>query len=83
MSSTACVGISGDHWCSCVRGVYLHESDEQEEGVGSAPDLLIEEPGQEGEDSILGGTAEEKKKKTLYDLFIMRRREPGNALAKV
>lgn len=45
--------------CECCSvPVYLHECNEQEEGVGSPPDLLIQEPGQKGEDSILGGAAE-------------------------
>lgn len=40
-----------------MLGIHLHECDEQEEGIGRPPDLLIEKPGQKGEDSILGGTA--------------------------
>lgn len=36
---------------------HLHERDEQEEGVGRPPDLLIQEPGQKGEYAIFGGTA--------------------------
>lgn len=39
-------------------GVYLHECDEQEESIGCPSNLLIEEPGQESENPILGGTAE-------------------------
>ncbi len=46
-----------------MRGVYLHECDEQEEGVGSSPDLLIQEPGQKREDPILGGAAEGDKER--------------------
>lgn len=46
-----------------MRGVYLHERDEQEEGVGSPSDLLVEEPGQKGEDPILGGAAEEDEER--------------------
>lgn len=63
-----------------MRGVYLHECDEQEEGVGSAPDLLIQEPGQKGEHPILGGTAEEdeKKKRRLY-LFVYIQTDGGRA----
>lgn len=44
---------------SFVRGAHLHECDEQEEGIGSPSDLLIEEPGQKSENPILGCTAEE------------------------
>lgn len=40
-----------------MLGIYLHECNEQEEGIGRPPDLLIEKPGQKGENSILGGTA--------------------------
>jgi len=55
---------SADRGCYGVaRGVYLHECDEQEEGVGSPPDLLIQEPRQEGENPILGRTAEGDKGK--------------------
>lgn len=54
-----------------MSGVYLHECDEQEEGVGRPPDLLIEEPGQEGENPIFGGTAgEDKKKGDLHFVYI-------------
>lgn len=41
-----------------MQNIYLHECDEQEEGVGSPPDLLIQEARQKGEDPILGGAAE-------------------------
>lgn len=47
-------------------GVYLHECDKQEEGVGSPPDLLIQKPGQKGEHPILGCTAGEDKERTLF-----------------
>lgn len=46
-----------------VHEVYLHESDEQEEGVGRPPDLLIQETGQKGEHPVLGGTTAEDKKR--------------------
>lgn len=58
-----------DPWCF-LRGVYLHECDEQEEGVGSPPDLLIEEPGQKGENPILGGTVEENKERGEGDFTL-------------
>lgn len=41
--------------------LYLHECDEQEEGVGSPSDLFIQEAGQEGEHSIFGSTIKRKK----------------------
>lgn len=46
-------------------GVYLHECNKQEEGVGSPPDLLIQKPGEKGEHPILGGTAGEDNERTL------------------
>lgn len=46
-----------------VCGLYLHECDEEEKGVSSSPDLLVEEPGQKGENPILGGTTEEEVEK--------------------
>lgn len=54
-----------------MRWVYLHECDEKEEGVGSPPDLLIQETGQKGEHPILGGTtAEDKKERRLVFFYI-------------
>lgn len=51
-------------------GVYLHECDEQEEGISSPSDLLVEEPGQKGENPILGGTAEEDMEKGNFTLSL-------------
>lgn len=46
-----------------AAGVYLHECDEQEEGIGSTSDLLVQKAGQKGENPILGGAVEEDKQK--------------------
>ena len=65
--------------------VYLHECDEQEEGVGSPPDLLIQESGQKGEDTILCGTTEEEHKERKYLTLCLHSKdeeEPNSALAK-
>lgn len=43
--------------------IYLHESDEQEEGIGGPSDLFIQEAGQKGEHPILGSTI---KKKNIF-----------------
>lgn len=43
--------------------VYLHESDEQEEGVGGPSDLFIQEAGQKGEHAILGSAVKRKENK--------------------
>lgn len=57
---------SGRHF---VRLVYLHECDEEEEGVGSPPDLLVQEAGQKGEHPILGGTGRNKSRGCLCLTF--------------
>lgn len=49
--------------------IYLHESDEQEEGVGGPSDLFIQEAGQKGEHSILGSTVKRKETKH-FDVFM-------------
>lgn len=62
-----------------VIRIYLHECDEQEEGISCPPDLLIEEPRQKGENSILGGTAQKDgDKRRVGSEFII---EAGKALA--
>lgn len=48
--------------------LYLHECDEQEEGVGSPSDLFIQEAGQEGEHSIFGSTT--KRKKPILTIYV-------------
>lgn len=53
-----------------MRGIYLHECDEQEEGVGGPPDLLVQEPGQEGEHPILGGTVGEDEERGDAVMFM-------------
>lgn len=45
-------GVTRDTWRT-----HLHERDEQEEGVGRPPDLLVQEAGQKGKYAIFGGTA--------------------------
>lgn len=52
-------------------GVHLHECDEQEEGVGGPSDLLVQKPGQKGENPVLGGAAEEEsdKKESLHVVY--------------
>lgn len=59
--------------------VYLHECDEQEEGVSGPSDLLIQEPGQKGEDPILGGTAAEDRDRGLF----LKKQEGGKTNANV
>lgn len=68
-----------------VRSVHLHEGDEQEEGVGSPPDLLVQEPGQEREHPILGCAAGgDREEETLHSVYIQQMEsEPDCALAKV
>lgn len=44
-----------------IKLLYLHECDEQEEGVGSPSDLFIQETGQKGEHPIFGSTIRRKK----------------------
>lgn len=46
------VGAVMVHWVGVVR--YLHQGDEEEEGVSSPPDLLVQEARQEREDPIFG-----------------------------
>lgn len=58
-----------------VHEVYLHECDEQEEGVGCPPDLLIQETGQKGEHPVLGGTAAEDKKREDIFFFLTHYQE--------
>lgn len=53
-----------------VCGLYLHECDEQEKGVSSSPDLLVEEPGQKGENPILGGTTEKEVEKSGFKISL-------------
>lgn len=52
-----------------VHWVYLHECNKEEEGVGSPPDLLVQEPGQKGEHPILGGTGQNKNRGCLFLTF--------------
>lgn len=50
-----------------VLGVaYLHQGDEEEEGVGGPADLLVQETRQEGEHPVLSGTEEEKEEEEGY-----------------
>lgn len=64
--------------------VYLHERNEQEESISSSPDLLIEEPGQKGENPVLGGTAGKDREKGNFTIFLHPgfQVEPDSALAK-
>lgn len=48
-----------------MGGAYLHEGDEQEEGVGGPTNLLVQEPRQEREHPILGGTAEKQDRRSI------------------
>lgn len=45
--------------------LYLHECDEQEEGVGGPSDLFVQEAGQKGEHPIFGSTVERRETKQL------------------
>lgn len=56
----------------CYIKVYLHKCNEEEEGIGSSSDLLIQKPGQKGENPIFGGTEKE------WDLFIWKNRKEVN-----
>lgn len=55
--------------CHFARAVYLHEGNKKEEGVGSPPDLLVQETGQKGEHPILGGTTAEDRWRDKYTLL--------------
>lgn len=45
--------------------LYLHERDEQEEGVGGPSDLFVQEAGQKGEDPVFGSTVKRTETKAL------------------
>lgn len=62
-----------------VVRIHLHECNEQEKGIGRPPDLLIEEPRQKGENSILGGAA--KKDGDKRRVYIQNKVEASKALA--
>lgn len=60
-----------------AAGVYLHECDEQEEGIGSTSDLLVQKARQKGENPILCGAVEEdseNKRKTKRESCLRSKR---------
>lgn len=46
---------------------YLHKSDEEEKSISRSPDLLIQEPRQEGKDPVFSRAEEGKDKKKKID----------------
>lgn len=74
-NATRCVFV--EDWRRKRRHTDLHEGDEQEEGVGRTPDLLVQEPGQEGKYSIFGRTAAEHREIKIIVNEAIKNRKDG------